>query len=262
MTGERTGSLADALGVAGAEVVSLVGGGGKTTTLARLTGELRARGLRALATTTTKVGVPGPADPLRLHCAATYARARALAARVAAAQDPGSGVPVLVRRQLSAEKAAGVPAAWLEQLWALALLDALVVEADGAARKPVKAPAPWEPVVPHCTTVFVAVLGLSCLGEVVAQAGFRVEHIVACTGLAPDSRFEPAGLARLLTAPAGLAKGWGGGARAVAFLNQAEGEQRRAAAREVARRVLSQGPYTRVVVGSAAGETPLEVWTP
>ncbi|MBC7292858.1 MAG: hypothetical protein H5T84_01900, partial [Thermoleophilia bacterium] len=46
-------SLTDVLGLAGRELVALVGGGGKSTLLLRLAGELGGRAARVLVTTTT-----------------------------------------------------------------------------------------------------------------------------------------------------------------------------------------------------------------
>ena len=48
-------TLADALGVTGAEVVALVGGGGKSTAMFRLARELVDKGGQAITTTTTKI---------------------------------------------------------------------------------------------------------------------------------------------------------------------------------------------------------------
>ena len=48
-------TLADALGVTGAEVVALVGGGGKSTAMFRLAREMVDKGGQAITTTTTKI---------------------------------------------------------------------------------------------------------------------------------------------------------------------------------------------------------------
>ena len=47
--------LPDALGVTRGEMVSLIGAGGKTTTLFRLAKELRDQGCKVMVTTTTKI---------------------------------------------------------------------------------------------------------------------------------------------------------------------------------------------------------------
>ncbi len=48
-------TLADALGVTDAEVVALVGGGGKSTAMFRLARELVDKGSQVITTTTTKI---------------------------------------------------------------------------------------------------------------------------------------------------------------------------------------------------------------
>jgi probable selenium-dependent hydroxylase accessory protein YqeC len=50
-----------------------------------------------------------------------------------------------------------------------ALFDWILVEADGAAGRPLKAPAEHEPVIPTCSTVVVAVAGLDVLGKCLTE---------------------------------------------------------------------------------------------
>ena len=47
--------LVDALGITGGDVVALVGGGGKTTTMFRVAREIVEAGGRAISTTTTRI---------------------------------------------------------------------------------------------------------------------------------------------------------------------------------------------------------------
>ena len=56
--GEKAMLLRDALGVTRGEMVSLIGAGGKTTTMFRLAKELRDQGCKVLVTTTTKIVKP------------------------------------------------------------------------------------------------------------------------------------------------------------------------------------------------------------
>ncbi|GAB4264149.1 MAG: selenium cofactor biosynthesis protein YqeC [Deferrisomatales bacterium] len=246
-------SLTRALAVGRGDLVSLVGGGGKTTLMYRLVAELRAGGLCAAAATTTKIQVPDP-GAARLVCAARYeAAAEALSA-------PGDRrTPVLGREVLGGGKVDGVPPEWCDRLVGEGRVDALVVEADGAGRRPVKAPEAWEPVVPAGTTVFVAVVGLSALGRAVdGDRVFRPERVREVTGLGPGAPLDPEALARLLASPGGLAKGCPDGARAVAFLNQADLPGAEDGARRVARLLLDrESLFERVVVGSLEGAAPI-----
>ncbi len=250
-------SLADALGVGCGDLVSLVGGGGKTTLMMRLAGELRSAGLRAAAGTTTKIFPPGPGEPGELVVAGSPgALERALEAW---RWTPGR-FPVLGRRLAHPGKVEGVDPGWCRGLVREGLLDALALEADGSARRPVKAPEPWEPVVPGGTTVFVAVVGLTCLGRPFdGRTAFRLERMAEVTGLRPGEPISPDALVRLLTRPDGLAKGCPPGARAVAVLNQADAPGAAGAAREVARGVLAgPGRFGRVAITRLTAGEPVE----
>lgn len=249
-------TLAAALGVEAGGLVALVGGGGKTTAMYRLLREWLDRGLRAAAATTTKIAVPGPGEP-ELCLGETWED-------LASALDLAPGRPaVLGCRRLGPGKVEGVPPQWCDRFLIERVLDALAVEADGAARLPVKAPAQWEPVVPATTSAFVAVVGLSCLGAPLDEGhAFRPERIARVAGLAAGERIDPSGLVRLLRSVEGLAKGRPPGARAVVLLNQADGPEELAAARRVAEGVLAPGGGWERVVAAAlrSGPSVRAVW--
>ncbi len=249
-------TLAAALGVEAGGLVALVGGGGKTTAMYRLLREWLARGLRAAAATTTKIAVPGPDEP-ELCLGEAWED-------LAAALGRTSGRPVVLgRRRLAPGKVEGVPPEWCDRFLTEGVLEALAVEADGAARLPVKAPAEWEPVVPATASAFVTVVGLSCLGAPLdAGHAFRPERIARVTGLAAGERIDPPSLVRLLRSGEGLAKGRPPGARAVVLLNQADGPAELAAARAVAEGVLAPGGGWERVVAAAllTGPSVRAVW--
>ena len=56
--GEKAMLPRDALGVARGEMISLIGAGGKTTTMFRLAKEMRDQGCKVLVTTTTQILKP------------------------------------------------------------------------------------------------------------------------------------------------------------------------------------------------------------
>jgi probable selenium-dependent hydroxylase accessory protein YqeC len=237
--------LARTLDVGRGDLVSLVGGGGKTSLMYRLVRDLNSNGMRAAAATTTKIEVPC-GEGVRLVCAEDREQLRA------ALEEWGDAAPVLGRRVLSSGKVEGIPPAWCDLVLAEGWVEVLVVEADGSARKPVKAPAAWEPVVPEKTTVFVAMVGLTCLGKpLLPENVFRAELFSAVTGLSQGERVSTQSLLSLLTSPQGLLKGYPPSARALAFLNQSDVPGVMRAAREVAQGLLEEeGPYERVLIGS------------
>lgn len=249
-------ALVDALGVGPGDLVSLVGGGGKTTLMYRLVAELHGAGLRAAAATTTKISPPTPDDPCTLLLAADYE------SLLAALHSSCQGPAVLGRSLVQPQKVGGIPAPWCDRLLADRELDCLVVEADGAARKPLKAPAEWEPVVPETTRLFVAVVGLSCLGSPLdALHVFRPERVAEVTGMAEGSLITAEAVARLLVAPDGLAKGCPTTARTALVLNQADTEAQVAAAQEIAEAIGGEF-YQRVLIASLGREREVRRFWP
>ncbi len=251
-----SGPACRAVGVGPGDLVAVVGAGGKTTLMFRLVGELRRAGVRAAAATTTKIFRPDPGDGGRVACGDAGELARILAGWSWALDAP---FPVLGGGVNEAGKVSGVDPAACRELLRAGLVDAVVVEADGAGRRPVKAPEAWEPVVPDGTTVFAAVVGLGCLGRAFDdRTAFRLERMAAVTGLSPGDPISPGALIRLLARPGGLVERCPSGARAVAVLNQADLPGAAGAGRGIARAVLAgPGRFGRVVVARLAADDPI-----
>ena len=56
------------------------------------------------------------------------------------------------------------------------LCDVMLIEADGAKRKPLKVPADWEPSIPSFADLVVSVIGLDCLGKPICETAHRAEY--------------------------------------------------------------------------------------
>jgi probable selenium-dependent hydroxylase accessory protein YqeC len=89
----------------------------------------------------------------------------------------------------------------------LDMADYVVVEADGAAGRPLKAHRPWEPVVPACSTMTVGVVGASGMGRPAALACHCPERFCALARLGIDEPVGPEHVAVVLNQEA-LADCW------------------------------------------------------
>ena len=185
--------VAEALGLGRRSLLSLVGGGGKTTVLFALGRSLPAR---TLLTTTTRMGCDrtggflcliGPSDD-----------------DVASALDRDGSV--LVWRTTDERKALGFPPEEVDRWFATDAADHIVVEADGARRRPFTAPAPWEPPIPSSSTHVVACIGAEALGYVIADRVHRPLRVAAAAGCSPYQRLTPARAAAALTSEVGMMK--------------------------------------------------------
>lgn len=197
----------------GKGVIAFVGAGGKTSALFRLASAMAGPGRRILITTTTHLldprGEPSrPAFDLVLR--------PDMEALVSSATLPEvrAGLTVLLSREAEPPgKMKGIHPSWIPAL--RASWDLILVEADGSKRLPVKAPAPYEPVIPPGTDLVVGVVGLDCLGQPMddrtvhrperfgditgCTAGTPIlwEHLVALAGH-PEGLFKQAPGARVL----------------------------------------------------------------
>ena len=75
--------------------------------------------------------------------------------------------------------------------------DRIVVEADGAARRPMKYPAVWEPVIPQYTDRVLVIAGLTALDRPLREVCHRADLAIE-QGVLTDGPLTEEGLAALL----------------------------------------------------------------
>ncbi|MDJ0767274.1 MAG: selenium cofactor biosynthesis protein YqeC [Ilumatobacter sp.] len=201
--------LAASLRLGPRELISIVGGGGKTTTLFALGSQLTGR---VLLTTTTKMGAAQTGRLMTLDSPEDGDLRAALA----------SGT-VLVRNGADGHKAHGVDPVVCDRWFADAsLVDHVVVEADGARRQPFKAPRPFEPVIPATTTTVLACIGADALGRVIMDQCFRPMRVAAVAGCRPADRLTPQRAAAVLSSERGSRKGVAPAMRFVVVVTKVE----------------------------------------
>lgn len=218
-------------------VVSLVGGGGKTTLMYAMAAHCARKGWRVLAATTTHIMQPPGGlwaqtdterDALWNSCHYVVAGTAAPGGKLTAPPDEQ------FRR-------------WME------LADITLIEADGAKRMPCKAPAEHEPVIlPQCDIV-LAVSGASALGRPLNEVCFRAELASERLAVSQDAVLTPELLARLLASEAG-------GRKSVkkrdffAVLNQTETAERELLAKKTAQILREQYQVPCILIYFEEGE--------
>jgi probable selenium-dependent hydroxylase accessory protein YqeC len=220
--------LCDALDVRPGEVTALVGGGGKTTALYRLGDELAARGRPVLLCGTTRFTPPEGRAPPNLVLVGGPAELRGAVAAgnwpVTVATDWGSKGRLLP-----------VEPGWIDALHHERPDLTVVIEADGSAMRPFKAPGDHEPVVPRSASLVVCVAGVDAAGRPLDETHVhRPERVAALTGATVGGIVTPELIAAVLCHPEGGRKGVPAGARWVALLNKADTPARRRVAELVA----------------------------
>lgn len=201
----QIGGLAAALDLPTRGVTALVGGGGKTTMLFALGRQLTGT---IVLSTTTKMGSDRTggfeplSDPDDAELSAALARDRV----------------VLCWNGIDDHRALGFPPDDVEH-W-MSLADHVIVEADGSRRRPFKAPAAHEPVVPTGSATLIACVGAAALNRPIRDVCHRPELTAAIAGCGVGDDLDADRLARVLVDSAGSRKGCPPGARFVVVVNQ------------------------------------------
>ena len=177
--------------------ISVIGSGGKTTFLRRLS--LRLPGT-VILTTSTHI-LPFPEVPL----ADVSSGSREEALNLLRSLLSRSRVVCLGKREPSGKLADPSPVLPFEDL--LSIADHLIVEADGAAGRPLKAHRSFEPVIPACTDLTVGIVGASGIGKPVSEACHCPELFAQLAGISPDTPVAPEHIAEVLNREA-LAGVW------------------------------------------------------
>ena len=217
-------------------IAALIGGGGKTSLLFALGRYLASENFGTLCTTTTRLAQPAAdqtppfafhADPETIHVAKGETL---LAVRPALAEDdPG--------------KVRGYTGAEIDALFKRRAADWILVEADGSAGRPLKAPARHEPVLPLLAHCVVAVVGLGCLGKPFSpDTVFRTELASAITRLQPCDAITPHAAASIVTHPRGLFHNTPEKTPRILFCNQTDLPDATEGGRELIRRVAAERP--------------------
>lgn len=250
-------SLRHSLNLKNGGVISLVGAGGKTSLMFRLARELSGQGGPVLTTTTTKIYMPNRKQSsivIISNAASTLAKeAEAILKRNLHISAGSRLIPFQ-------NKLKGFRPEAIDALWQSGIFRWILVEADGAAGRPVKAPAAHEPVIPQCTKWVIGVVGLKAVGKPLTERwAFRLQQVSKITGLAPGDPINESAISNLFVNAEGILKNVPAHALRFAFLNQADSLARLATGRRIAKMIESHKDtgITGVLIGQTLYEPPV-----
>ncbi|MDQ2715022.1 MAG: selenium cofactor biosynthesis protein YqeC [Chloroflexota bacterium] len=233
-------------------LVAMVGAGGKTSTMYTLARELAGRGRRVITTTTTNIYLPRQDETDTLIVSPETSR---LLKMVNAAWGQHQRITV-AGSPIGAGKLAGLQPDQPYELLTKGGADVVIVEADGARHHMLKAPAEHEPVIPPQTTMALGMMSAEALNQPLSAAiVHRPERVSAVVDMEFGEALTPARVARLLMSEQGGMKGVPTGATVYTLVTHVS-EERRGAARELAR--LLQGAGSRVI--SVLGSERIGEW--
>lgn len=225
--------LWQALGLKDGEIVSFIGGGGKTTSMYELAKDLREQRKKVLVTTTTAIFLPLGGQVDRCIIERNKEEALSLTVQQAGAGIIGLGVSLSLEGKLQ-----GIPPEWVAEFSQMGSFNFILVEADGAKGKPLKAPAAHEPVIPPSTNLTVVVIGIDACWCLLHEDNIhRPEIISEITGVKMGGVLQPKDIASLAVCRQGLLKGIPYHSRVFILINKVDSEERYNVAGEIAREI-------------------------
>ena len=243
-------------------VISLVGAGGKTTLMFRLARELSRQGAAVLTTTTTKIYRPTRKQSPVVIVAESANTVLKQARTVLKHHRHISAGSRILHFQ---DKLKGFPPEVIDQLWQSGIFRWIIVEADGAAGRPLKAPAVHEPVIPKCAKWVLGIVGLEALGKpLIARWVFRPQLVSQVTGLAEGSILNESAIAGLLMDQNGILKNAPTWATRMVFLNQADSQGRLESGRKIAQILIrrKKSGIARILIGQMLYEPTVKDYYP
>src|SRR2546421_5702546 len=184
-------------------LIAITGAGGKTTTMYTLASELAQRGKRVITTTTTQIFYPETDESDTLIIAS---ETDALLKTIDEAWQKYRRLTV-AGAILRTEKLAGLKPEQPYELLMKSGADAVIVEADGARHRMIKAPAEHEPVMPLQTNVALLMISAEAINQPLSdRIAHRPEQVATVTGINVGDVLSPAVIARLITSEQGALK--------------------------------------------------------
>ena len=212
-------------------LLSIIGGGGKTSTMYQLAKEYASLGKKVLLTTTTHILVPPPNQvPVLLYhpvsseqLADTFCRFPIVA--LGAKDKPG--------------KLSGIPFSYFEK--ALEIADVILCEADGAKMLPIKTPASHEPAIVPGSDGILILAGLSALHKPLKEVCHRKDLAAKLLDCTPSAIVGTDEFVRLIADSQGLMKNLKGQEEKIRiFLNQVDTLEKNEEAEKIKQLLLKQ----------------------
>jgi molybdenum cofactor cytidylyltransferase len=247
--------LSEALRVETGQSVAFIGAGGKSSAICTLAKELKSKG-PVVSTTSTKLGL-AQTDLAEEHI---ILKTLDLLDGVGAYLRSGRSVLVTNDQVPDEPKWSGLSLIELERLREICREEGaiLLIEADGARRKSLKAPAEHEPVVPEWVDLVVSIAGLDVIGKpFTPEYCHRAELAKEILGIEGDARIEYNHLSELLRAEHGGLKGAPPSSTVRVILRQSDSSEDIEIGRKIASEVLTSERIQNVVTGTLNHERPV-----
>ncbi|MFC1869340.1 selenium cofactor biosynthesis protein YqeC [Thermodesulfobacteriota bacterium] len=215
--------IQDILPLKSGGILSITGAGGKTSLMFHLAAILGGIGKKVLTTTTTKIFPPFPEQSKTMIISDSIEE---FLDRAAVYLKKDNHITAAASRIRRVNKLKGFSPELIHDIHKEKLFDWILVEADGAAQRSLKASSDHEPVIPVKSDILLGVAGLDVIGKSLNESNvFRSELFSQRIGLPLGEIISEPHLAALIAHPMGMLKGAPPEAECFVFLNKADNKK-------------------------------------
>lgn len=214
------------------ELLSFVGGGGKTTTIFKLAKELKKLDKKVLVTTSTAIYYPEKSiyDKIIVDNSNEF---------IENLENIKYGTITVIGKSISKEnKLLGLNKELIDEIYNRKIFDYILVEADGSKRKSIKAPADHEPVVPSSTDKTIGIIGIDSIGKRINEENVhRPELFCNITDSEEKEIINEEKIYKLIKSDRGLFKDIPSKSKKYVFLNKVDNREELRKAEKIIRLV-------------------------
>lgn len=227
-------------------IVCAVGAGGKKSTMYAVSRRLE----RAVVTATVRIPI------FDQHVARVIVTEDPRAALESATDWPLGLVPRIDDGR--GDRYLGYDTGVIDRIADSAVVDAVLVKADGARMREFKAPDDSEPRIPRRADTVLPIASVKAVGEPLEEATVhRPERVAAIAGLDTGDVISPADVAAVLVDECGGRKDVPSGATVIPVINKVDDEELAHTARAVAAEIHDRATVPRVVLTRMTAPDPL-----
>lgn len=232
------------------ELISITGGGGKTTTMFKLGKELLSQGKKVLISTTTAIFKPRKNyyENLYLTKNRDYRKIKGSA----------RGLTIIGKEISKNSKLIGVTSEMIDEIFKMKTFDYIIIEADGSKRKPIKAPASHEPVIPSFTTMMIGIIGMDCIYKKIYEKNVhRAGIFCGITNSKIGDFITEDIIYSLIISKDGIFKGVPIDSKKHLILNKVENKKREKASQNIKDKILLNKIDINIISGSMGKRTKI-----
>ena len=220
--------------------ISLVGAGGKKTTMYALSKSISG-GRIALSSTTQMYEY----DRTIVDKIVNVAQEKQFAL------NSSDNVVAFHKDSLKRGRVAGLSDIELEQLWTSKKFDLLLCKADGARSKLIKGPNDSEPIIPKLCDLIIPIVSIKVLGQKLTdKIAHRVDELCKMWEVAPACKITRKRIACLMVSKYGFLKN-SGGREIIPLINMVDSKEELRQAVEIAEMALQLTMrFNKIVIGS------------